>query len=78
MRCKTLVAILLTLLVSPILLATNRAIDAARSKITIHVGKPGLFSAAGHEQIRLRRELQQSSRRSHHRALYKSAARKTT
>src|SRR5690349_50945 len=46
---KTFVAIVLTLLVSPILLAKDRAIDTAHSKITIHVGKSGLFSAAGHE-----------------------------
>jgi polyisoprenoid-binding protein YceI len=46
---KTSVAIALTLLFSPILLAKDRAIDTARSKITIHVGKTGLFSAAGHE-----------------------------
>jgi polyisoprenoid-binding protein YceI len=29
--------------------AAERHIDAARSTITIHVGKTGLFSAAGHE-----------------------------
>ena len=46
---KAFVAIVLTLLVSPILLAKDRAIDTAHSKITIHVGKSGLFSAAGHE-----------------------------
>ena len=31
------------------LLAQNREIDIARSAITIHVGKAGLLSAAGHE-----------------------------
>lgn len=46
---KTFIAIALMLLASPILLATDRSIDTARSKITIHVGKTGLFSAAGHE-----------------------------
>lgn len=46
---NTFVVIVLTLLVSPALLAKDRAIDAAHSKITIHVGKAGLFSAAGHE-----------------------------
>ena len=49
MKNKTLVTIALMLLVCPILLAKDRAIDAAHSKMTIHVGKTGLFSAAGHE-----------------------------
>jgi polyisoprenoid-binding protein YceI len=31
------------------LMAQNREIDTARSTITIHVGKAGLLSAAGHE-----------------------------
>ena len=31
------------------LFAQNRGIDSARSTITIHVGKAGLLSAAGHE-----------------------------
>ena len=46
---KTFVAIVLTLLVSPDLFGKDHAIDTGRSKITIHVGKSGLFSAAGHE-----------------------------
>ena len=46
---KTLLILALTLLVSPILLAADRPIDSAHSKITIHVGKAGLFAAAGHE-----------------------------
>ena len=29
--------------------AQERPIDATRSKVTVHVGKAGLFSAAGHE-----------------------------
>jgi len=40
---------LLTLLLPLALSAADRPIDAARSKITIHVGKSGIFSAAGHE-----------------------------
>ena len=40
----------LWLLVFPsLLLAGERHIDSANSAITIHVGKAGLFSAAGHE-----------------------------
>ncbi|SRR6266481_1717097 len=40
----------LSLLISPPpLSAIERAIDPSRSTITIHVGKTGLFSAAGHE-----------------------------
>src|SRR5947199_7394470 len=46
---KTFIAIVLMLLFSPALLGKDHAIDTARSKITIHVGKSGLFSAAGHE-----------------------------
>ncbi len=47
---SALVAFLLALLASPYALsASEHAIDTARSKITIHVGKAGLFSAAGHE-----------------------------
>jgi len=43
-------ALLLALLSSTHpLFATEHAIDTARSTITIHVGKTGLFSAAGHE-----------------------------
>jgi len=43
--CIPLVTFLLPLTLS----AADRPIDAARSKITIHVGKSGIFSAAGHE-----------------------------
>jgi len=46
---KAFVAIALTLAVGPVLLAKDRAIDTTRSKISVHVGKTGLFSAAGHE-----------------------------
>ena len=46
---KTFIAIVLTLLLSPGLFGKDHAIDTGRSKITIHVGKSGLFSAAGHE-----------------------------
>ena len=46
---KIFIAIVLTLLVSPALLGKDHAIDTGRSKMTIHVGKSGLFSAAGHE-----------------------------
>jgi polyisoprenoid-binding protein YceI len=46
---KTFAAIALFLLITPNIVAADRPIDAARSKITIHVGKTGLFSAAGHE-----------------------------
>jgi len=43
-------ALLLVLLSStPPLFAAERAIDTAQSAITIHVGKTGVFSAAGHE-----------------------------
>jgi polyisoprenoid-binding protein YceI len=40
---------LLLSLISVCAFAASRPIDTARSKITIHVGKSGLFSAAGHE-----------------------------
>ena len=43
---KTLLILALTLLVSPILLAADRPLDSAHSKITIHVGKAGLFATA--------------------------------
>ena len=47
---KTLLALLLPLLTLPCpLSASERAIDSSHSRITIHVGKAGLFSAAGHE-----------------------------
>ncbi len=47
---SVLAALWLSLLASPYALsAAEHAIDTARSKITIHVGKTGLFSAAGHE-----------------------------
>ena len=46
---KTFVAIVLILLFSPALFGKDHAIDTGRSKITVHVGKSGLFSAAGHE-----------------------------
>ena len=36
-------------LISVCALADERPIDTEHSKITIHVGKSGLFSAAGHE-----------------------------
>jgi len=39
----------LTLLFPIAVFAADRPIDAAHSKITIHVGKSGIFSAAGHE-----------------------------
>lgn len=40
---------LLTLCVALSLIAQDRPIDTARSTITIHVGKSGLFSAAAHD-----------------------------
>jgi len=43
--CIQLVTFLLPLTLS----AADRPIDGGRSKITIHVGKSGIFSAAGHE-----------------------------
>ena len=46
---KTFVAIALTLLVSTVVLAKDRPLDTAQSRITIRVGKTGIFSAAGHE-----------------------------
>ena len=47
---SALTALSLLLLASPYALsAGEHAIDPLRSKITIHVGKTGLFSAAGHE-----------------------------
>jgi polyisoprenoid-binding protein YceI len=47
---KTL--LILSFLISPYpLLAAERVIDPMRSRITIHVGKSGLFSAAGHEHV---------------------------
>jgi polyisoprenoid-binding protein YceI len=47
---KAFIALSLSLLISPCaLFASERAIDPAHSRITIHVGKSGLFSAAGHE-----------------------------
>ena len=47
---KALLTLLLSLLISPCALsASERAIDPSHSRITIHVGKSGLFSAAGHE-----------------------------
>ena len=50
MMRKTPLALLLLLLVSPCLLAASeRSIDPVHSKVTVHVGKAGLFSAAGHE-----------------------------
>ena len=39
----------LSLALSTCALAAERAIDVAASKLTIHVGKSGFFSAAGHE-----------------------------
>lgn len=47
---KALLALLLSLLILPYpLSASERAIDSSHSRITIHVGKAGLFSAAAHE-----------------------------
>jgi polyisoprenoid-binding protein YceI len=47
---KALLAWSFSLLISPCaLLAAERAIDPAHSTMTIHVGKAGIFSAAGHE-----------------------------
>ena len=47
---KALLALSLSLLILPYSLsATERPIDPSHSRITIHVGKSGLFSAAGHE-----------------------------
>lgn len=47
---KALLALSLSVLISACpLFASERAIDPAHSRITIHVGKAGLFSAAGHE-----------------------------
>lgn len=47
---RFVVAVFLVVLSSPfVLLAAQRPIDTANSTITIHVGKSGLFSAAGHE-----------------------------
>src|ERR1700756_1853349 len=47
---KALLALLLPLLTLPYpLSASERAIDSTHSRITIHVGKAGLLSAAGHE-----------------------------
>jgi polyisoprenoid-binding protein YceI len=47
---KALLTLSLSLLISPHpLSASERAIDPSHSSITIHVGKTGLFSAAGHE-----------------------------
>jgi polyisoprenoid-binding protein YceI len=40
---------LLVLISACPIFASERAIDPAHSRITIHVGKAGLFSAAGHE-----------------------------
>jgi len=41
-------SLLLSVLPCPVL-ARARSIDPVRSKVTVHVGKTGLFSAAGHE-----------------------------
>ncbi len=47
---RLVAAVCLSVLSSPFaLLAAEQPIDAANSTITIHVGKSGLFSAAGHE-----------------------------
>jgi hypothetical protein len=42
-------AVLLALSFCMVASATNRPVDAHNSTIRIHVGKAGLFSAAGHE-----------------------------
>ena len=49
MRNSRNILCLWLLLFPSLLLAGERAIDSANSTITIHVGKTGLFSAAGHE-----------------------------
>jgi hypothetical protein len=41
--------ILVVLSIATLLTAQERAIDAQRSVITVHVGKAGVFSVAGHE-----------------------------
>ena len=41
--------ILLIALCAALVSAQNKAIDVQRSTITVHVGKAGLFSAAGHD-----------------------------
>jgi len=46
---KKLCVRILTLLLPIAVFAADRPIDATHSKITIHVGKSGIFSAAGHE-----------------------------
>lgn len=47
---NALLALLFSLLTSSYpLSASERSIDPSQSRITIHVGKAGLFSAAGHE-----------------------------
>ena len=48
---KISIPIALFLLIAPAIFAKDRPIDTTRSKITIHVGKTGLFSAAGHEHV---------------------------
>jgi polyisoprenoid-binding protein YceI len=49
---KKLLVFSLWLLISPCpLLARERPIDLEQSTITVHVGKSGLFSVAGHEHI---------------------------
>src|SRR5579859_5343920 len=53
MNSRTVLQALMTVSLLPLLSssspAAEHAIDTARSKIVIHVGKSGLFSAAGHE-----------------------------
>ncbi len=45
---RSVLWISMTLLISVPLLGQDRAIDTQRSRITVHVGKSGLFSAAAH------------------------------
>jgi polyisoprenoid-binding protein YceI len=49
MRKAPLALSLLLLISSWLLSASERSVDPVHSKIAIHVGKTGLFSAAGHE-----------------------------
>ena len=50
MHRPVLTALLAALTVAaPLAVAQTRLIDISRSTITIHVGKEGLFSAAGHD-----------------------------
>src|SRR5205807_2803035 len=46
---RTLFAFLVVIQISICSFAAERSIDTTRSKIMIHIGKSGLFSAAGHE-----------------------------